>query len=68
MAAKVHIPRLLKVLSFLLSSNNSFPQYYDIKFELITVKGVSSENKVNCIFQDHLGFIKYSSEKMSHQN
>ncbi|UCH64928.1 MAG: hypothetical protein JSW63_09965, partial [Ignavibacterium sp.] len=54
---KVHIVRLFLVFSFPFSTNISFPQYDDIKFEHLTIADGIPGNSVWCILQDRLGYL-----------
>jgi ligand-binding sensor domain-containing protein len=62
MFIKANIVSSTIIFSFLLFSNFSFPQYDEIKFEHFTTKDGLPDLTVNCILQDHLGYLWFGTD------
>jgi len=62
MANKLHIVRLLIVFSLIFISKLSFPQFPEPIFEHLTIVDGLPENSVECMLQDHLGYLWFGTQ------
>ncbi|RKY93789.1 MAG: histidine kinase, partial [Ignavibacteriae bacterium] len=53
---------IISVLFLLFLHIPAFPQYDEVKFEHITIENGLPENSVQCMLQDHLGYLWFGTQ------